>query len=128
MILLNFSHPLTDEQLVAIRRQLDRPDLDLRQINTHFDHERPFPDQATALLNQIDLTPQAWQTEPILVNPPSHNLVALTLLAELNGRMGYFPAVIRLKPVSNSLPPRFEFAEIVNLQVVRDAARRHRYE
>jgi hypothetical protein len=47
-------------------------------------------------------------------------------MAELHGRMGYFPAVIRLKPIPDSLPPQFEFAEIINLQAVRDQARAQR--
>jgi hypothetical protein len=40
--------------------------------------------------------------------------------------MGYFPTVIRMRPVAGSTPLRFEVAEIVNLQVVRDAARDRR--
>jgi hypothetical protein len=41
--------------------------------------------------------------------------------------MGYFPAVLRLRPVPDSNPPQFEVAEIVNLQAVRDAARLRRH-
>ena len=41
--------------------------------------------------------------------------------------MGYFPPVIRMKPVENALPPRFEVAEIINLQAIRDAARKERF-
>ncbi|MCL4266143.1 MAG: hypothetical protein KJ069_23235 [Anaerolineae bacterium] len=48
------------------------------------------------------------------------------MLAELHGRMGYFPAIIRLKPIPDSLPPQFEFAEIINLQAIRDRSRTHR--
>ncbi|MGH2522324.1 MAG: CRISPR-associated protein Csx15, partial [Anaerolineales bacterium] len=42
---------------------------------------------------------------------------------ELHGRMGYFPPLIRLRPVQEALPPRYEVAEILNLQAVRDGAR-----
>ncbi len=49
-----------------------------------------------------------------------------TLLAELHGRMGYFPAIVRIRPVVDSLPPRYEVAEIINLQNVRETARRFR--
>ena len=49
-----------------------------------------------------------------------------TLLAELHGRCGYFPAQLRLRPVPGSLPPRFEIAEVLNLQALRDAARERR--
>jgi hypothetical protein len=45
------------------------------------------------------------------------------LLAELHGRMGYFPAIVRLRPMPESVPPRFEVAEVINLQAVREHAR-----
>jgi hypothetical protein len=40
--------------------------------------------------------------------------------------MGYFPTIIRLRPVANATPPRFEVAELINLQAVRDRAREQR--
>lgn len=123
MLLLNFGHPLTEAQLEAIRQQTGEDAPDVRHIKTQFDHERPFSAQVTALVNSLDISPNTWQTEPILINPPTLNVIAVVLLAELNGRMGYFPAAIRLKPVPDSLPPRFAFAEIINLQAVRDRAR-----
>jgi hypothetical protein len=43
MILLNFAHPLTEDQLAAILLQINAVELDIRGIKTHFDHERPFP-------------------------------------------------------------------------------------
>lgn len=39
---------------------------------------------------------------------------------------GYFPAHIRMRPVPGSMPPRYEAAEVLDLQAVRDAARRRR--
>ena len=53
-------------------------------------------------------------------------MVAALVMAELHGRCGYFPAVLRLKPVSDTTPLQFTVAEVVNLQVVRDAARHTR--
>jgi hypothetical protein len=78
------------------------------------------------LVDAVGLSPAEWQTTPLLVNPPSLNVIAVTLLAELHGRMGYFPAVIRLRPVAGSTPQQFEVAEILNLQAVREAARTRR--
>jgi len=75
------------------------------------------------MADRAGLTPEEWQTLPIIVNPPSLNFSAVTLLAELHGRCGYFPAIVRLRPVPGSLPTRFEVAEIINLQVVREKAR-----
>jgi hypothetical protein len=40
--------------------------------------------------------------------------------------MGYFPAHVRTRPVADALPPRYEVAEILNLQAVRDQARMQR--
>jgi hypothetical protein len=124
--LLNFSHPLTAEHLAqvealsgqAIERVIDAP--------ARFDHAQPFGAQVTALVEGLGLSAAEWQTLPLLVNPPSLHVIAVTVLAELHGRMGYFPAVVRLRPVAGSTPPRFEVAEIINLQAVRDAARSRR--
>jgi hypothetical protein len=77
-------------------------------------------------VDSVGLSPEAWQTERLLINPPSHNLIAVTLLAELHGRMGYFPACLRLRPIEGSVPPRYEVAEVLNLQDVRNAARGRR--
>ena len=87
-----------------------------------FDPAQPFAAQVAALLDRLSLSSTEWQTLPLLVNPPSLNVIAATMLAELHGRMGYFPAVLRLRPVASSTPPRFEVAEIINLQAVRDGA------
>ena len=40
--------------------------------------------------------------------------------------MGYFPPVLRLRPVPDAVPPRFEVVEIINLQGVREEARQSR--
>jgi len=72
------------------------------------------------------LSPTEWQTLPLLVVPPALNFSAVALLAELHGRCGYFPAQVRLRPVQGSIPPRYEVAEILDLQAIRDAARGRR--
>lgn len=126
MILINFSHPLTDDQLAqvealsgqTVERVIDAP--------AHFDHARSFAGQTVELVEMCGLTPETWQSASILVNPPALNAIAVTLLAELHGRMGYFPACLRIRPVAGSTPPRYEVAEILDLQAQRDAARRRR--
>jgi hypothetical protein len=79
-----------------------------------------------ALLDEIDLLPAQWQGEPILVVLPSLNFIAAALLAELHGRMGYFPPAVRTKPVAGVVPRQFEVAEILDLQAMREAARHKR--
>jgi hypothetical protein len=126
MLLLNFSHPLTPEQLQRIGELIGQPLARVIEVSTQFDHERPFAEQVRALVDTIGLRPEEWQTTPMLVNPPALNAIAVTLLAELHGRMGYFPSVLRLRPVPNTNPPQFEVAEVINLQAVRDRAREQR--
>ena len=126
MYLLNFSHPLTPEQQKQIEALASQPLQQVFNLHVQFDPGAPFLPQLAALVADLPLSPEALQTEPLLVNPPALNFIAVLLLAELHGRLGYFPPVVRLRPVASSLPPRFEVAEILNLQAVRDAARRSR--
>lgn len=126
MILLNFSHPLTADHLAQIEALAGQAVERVVTLPVQFDVEQPFAAQVVALVDGLGLMPQEWQTLPLLINPPSLNAIAVTLLAELHGRMGYFPAVIRLRQAAGAMPPRFEVAEIIDLQIVRNKARRER--
>lgn len=127
MILLNFSHPLTEEQISQIEGLTGQRIRRIVQLAVHFDHDQPFLPQLRDLVLQIPLSTEELQTKDILVNPPSLNFITALLLAELHGRMGYFPPIIRLRPVSGRTPPKYEVAEILNLQEVRDQARNYRF-
>ena len=126
MILLNFSHPITDPQRGQIEALLGQSIGRESAAMPQFDEQQPFGPQMDALLGRIDLSPAQWQGEPILVVLPSLNFIAAALLAELHGRMGYFPPVVRTRPLASSLPRQFEVAEILDLQGVREAARGRR--
>lgn len=126
MVILNFSHPLTPAQVADIERLTGRKVERVVDIKVHFDHEKPFAEQAQAMVESIGLSVEEWQTTRLLVNLPSLNTIAALVLAELHGRMGYFPAVVRLKPIADTAPPQFEVAEILNLQAARDGARKKR--
>lgn len=126
MILLNFSHPLTAGQLAQIEALTGQPVEQVREIPAHLDHTKPFAPQVVALAEACGLSPEEWQTAPLLVAPPALNSAAVSLLAEMHGRMGYFVPCIRLRPVEGALPPRYQVAEILNLQNQRDTARRRR--
>jgi len=95
MIILNFSHPLTPEQQAQIEALTQNPVERVIALPIHFDHERPFLPQLREVLRQAPFTPEEWQTAPIIVNLPSYNYIAAMTLAELHGRMGYFPPIDR---------------------------------
>lgn len=126
MILLNFSHPLTNPQRGQIEALAGQPIGREIALMPQFDEQQPFGPQVQALLVQIDLTPAQWQGEPILVVLPSLNFISAALLAELHGRMGYFPPAVRTKPVAGVVPRQFEVAEILDLQAMRETARKSR--
>lgn len=123
MLILNFSHPLTEKQLRKVEELTQKKIESVKEIKTQFDHKNSFVFQLSKLCNGLSISKKDWQTLPLLVNPPSFNTIACLLIAELHGRMGYFPPLIRLRPVEGILPPQFEVAEIINLQEVRDNAR-----
>jgi len=126
MILLNFSHPLTPAQTAQLEALTGQRAERVIEKMAGFDHAQSFAEQVRALVDAVGLTPQEWQTAPLVVIPPALNFIAVIVLAELHGRMGYFPTVARLRPLPDTLPPQFEIGEVVNLKSVRDAARTRR--
>ena len=126
MILLNFSHPLTPAQLSQLEALIGAGVERVIGVPVQFDTAQPFVPQVATMLAQVSLAAEEWQTAAILVVPPALNFITAVLLAELHGRMGHFPAIVRLRPVAESVPPRFEVAEVLNLQTVRENARARR--
>ena len=127
MILLNFSHPLTQQHLSQTENLTGKSINRVIDLPVQFDNQQSFLPQLQELVALIPLDSQELQNQPILINPPSLNFITALLLAELHGRMGYFPPIIRTRPVADSLPPQYEVAEILNLQNVRDHARTSRF-
>jgi hypothetical protein len=126
MILLNFSHPLTSDHLQQVETLTGQKVERVIEVHSQIDPQQPLVPQVMALADQAGLSPAEWQALPLLVNPPSLNFIAVGLLAELHGRCGYFPAHLRMRPVQGSLPARYEVAEVLDLQAVRDVARKRR--
>lgn len=126
MILLNFSHPITDAQRAQIEALTGSAVSREIAAMPQFDEQQPFTPQVEAVLAQVPLSPAEWQGEPILVVLPSLSFIAAAVLAELHGRMGYFPPAVRTRPVAGAMPRRFEIAEIMDLQIMREQARMKR--
>lgn len=123
-IVVNFAHPLTDGQHVALAAAYGPIDRVI-EVRTEFDQTQPFAVQARQLVDQVALPAREWQTSTIVVNPPSLSAIACAVLAELHGRIGHFPPIVRLRPATG-VAGHYEFAETINLQQVRDSARTRR--
>jgi hypothetical protein len=123
MILINLAHPLTPDQCQQIEAMTGQKIARLLEQAVQFEVEQVFAPQVRRVVAQVGLTATEWQQAPLLVNLPALNFAAATVLAELHGRCGYFPPLVRTRPIKDSLPPRFEVAEIINLQGVREMAR-----
>jgi hypothetical protein len=126
MVIVNFAHPLTRKQLDVVKRLTGAGEVRVIDVGAQFDAGEAFAPQARSLADSAGLTAVAWQSERVLLNLPSLNHIAALLLAELHGRMGYFPSILRLRQAPGITPPEFEVAEIIDLQAARDAARGRR--
>jgi hypothetical protein len=127
LTLLNFAHPLTTAHLSQVEQLTGQAIEHIVEVHTHFATDKPFAEQARALMTSVGLSAEDWQTGPLLINLPSLSVIAALVLAELHGRCGYFPPVIRLTLVANAVPPQFQVAEILNLQAAREAGRAIRH-
>ncbi len=126
MNILNFSHPLTDKQRIQIEIIVQHPIDDVISVPVHFDTAQPFVAQVITLLDSLSIPSERWQNESWLIVLPSLNYITAVLLAEMHGRMGYFPTIIRLRPVPNAVVTEYEVGELVNLQTLREDARSRR--
>jgi hypothetical protein len=126
MVIINFSHPLTDPQKQKVEELAGQPIDRILDLPSQFDEGRPFADEATDLVSATGFSPTDWQTLPLIVNLPSLSVIAALVLAEIHGRAGYFPTILRLRPAAGSAVHQFEVAEILNLQAFRDLARTRR--
>src|SRR5205807_1739633 len=121
MLILNFTHPLTNEQHAQIEALADTDIEEIRTIRVQINQEEPLAPQISAIVDATELSSQEWQTRPLLINPPGYAPAAFVLLAELHGRIGHFPTLIRLRPKPCPVTA-YEVAELLNLQTIREQA------
>ena len=126
MLIINFTHPLTPEQHTKIEALAHTPIDEVRTIQVQINQAEPLEPQITTIVDSVGLSSEEWQTRPFLINPPGYAPAAFVLLAELHGRIGHFPSLIRLRPLPGSTPTTYEVAELINLQAIREEARRRR--
>ncbi len=122
ILVLNFAHPLTEQQRAQIEELAGATIEDVITVPTLVNEEEPLGPQITGLVEAIGLSSDDWRRRNILINPPGYTPAATLLLAEIHGRSGHFPTLIRMRPKHGSVT-YYEVVELLNLQTVRDAAR-----
>jgi len=123
--LVNFAHPITDGQRKELRGLLaDR--IRVIDVPLQFNDDRGYADQAAEVVATAPISARQWQTGEILVNLPSHNAIAALVLAEIHGRRGDFPDIMRLKKDPSAATTRFVLAEVIRLSQSRASARETR--
>lgn len=123
-VLVNFSHPITDDQKAAI--QVAEGPVHVVNVKTQADPNGDFAAQAAQFVTDAGLASELWQQpNRILVNAPAMAPLAAAVYAELNARMGEFPRTIQL----NSTPERtYVFGSIVDVQGQRSWGQEQRIE
>src|SRR5260370_39767696 len=125
MLIVNVTHPLTDQQQAQIEALAHTSIEEVRTIPIQINQAEPLEPQITAIVDAVGLSSAEWQTRPLLINPPGYAPAAFVLLAELHGRIGHFPSLIRLRPKPGPVTS-YEVAELLNLQTIRETARKLR--
>lgn len=126
MFLINFSHPLTTAQLAQVENLTGHLTERVLDAMPQVDVMQPFKAQAQEIAAGLPLSAIEWQTTPIVINLPGLAPLAAAVLAELHGRMGHFPTILRLRPVDGGILTEYEIAELINLENLRDDARTRR--
>jgi schlafen family protein len=124
-IVVNLARPLTEHQLKQIGTLSGFRITEVicpPKSPVEFSEDIPFEAQIAALVDTLGLTDEEWQELQILVHAPGYAPIAATLIAELHGRMGQFPKVLRLGRSATD-PNDYELAEVIHLQRIRDRAR-----
>jgi hypothetical protein len=125
MFVLNFTHPLTELQRAQIEELAGESIKAVRTIAVQINQGEMLEPQIRAIVDAVGLTAEEWQTYPVLINPPGYAPAAFVLLAELHGRIGHFPVLVRLRPKHGAITT-YEVAELLNLQAIRERARTRR--
>lgn len=126
MLILNFTHPLTSEQTTQIETLARLTIAEIRTIPMQIDQAQALEAQVRAVVDSVGLTSEEWQTRELLINPPGYAPAAFVLLADLHGRIGHFPTLVRLRPRPGPFTS-YEVSELLSLQTIREEARKHRW-
>jgi len=120
--IVNFAHPITPAQREQIRVGAGVYVADVINVPAHCDNNAAFDTEIRRIVDGANLTSEEWQTLELIVNPPGYAYAAAAIIAEIHGRAGHFPTILRLRPSIDNAAT-YVFAELIGLQQIRNAAR-----
>jgi hypothetical protein len=121
VLLLNFGHPLGQDNREKIIQICD-DEIEEKYISSQHDQTKPVLEVARELVNAAGLSARDWKNASIVLIPPGLPQIAMAILAEIHGRHGGFPKIVNIRPTQTK-PTRYDVAEIVDLQKLRNEAR-----
>lgn len=123
--LLNFTHAFQEQQIKELEDELGCfvehvwPNL---KIN--FNLSGPLEPQIRNMVDSLGFTPEEWdEAGRFVVSLPGLSEPCAVLLAELHGRMGHFPTIVRRRKNDQDESGGYVLAEVIHLSDVRDKAR-----
>lgn len=128
MIILNFSHDIHPAEYPRIAAALgvQSEALEVRRVPTQLQEDQPFEDQVERLLAGLGWSPEQWETTAFAVALPGFSPITAVLLPMLHALSGHFPLILRFRQTGSSADRRFELAEVIDLQAVRNRARQRK--
>lgn len=120
VLVLNFSHPITEVQKGEIAKLVgvELTDIEFREGLSRQYAYTTADELVAAVRDQVNaakVSAADWQSTRVFVNLPALSAGAMIALAEMHGRMGYFPSALRIEKVGDS----FSFTEVVELDSLR---------
>ena len=126
IVVINFSgHPLTPDQKRQIEERENRFIGEVIEVPLHFDPSRAMKPQIERSIEVTGLAIDEWSSQNLYLILPGLAPAASAVLAYVHGLRGSFPKVIWIyqNPEDRT---RFDVAQILNLQDLRDTAREKR--
>lgn len=127
LVIVNFSHPLLADQRIRVAELAGVKSIgDYFEAPVQLDLSADIAPQVSRIISHVDLSPDDWQTRPIVVILPGLADAAAALLAQLHGIVGHF-VTIAVMARRSGLAQGYEVTQLLSLQDVRDGARQLRW-
>jgi hypothetical protein len=128
IIVLNFYELLAGHVVEQIEKLTKEDEVKVVNLIPYFDVRDDLIGQVKSQIEKVSEMVPGWRRENVLVQLPNNPIAAAVILAELEGQLGYLPAIVRLQPVKGAFPFRYEVAEVIHIEKIRASARKEQFE